>query len=65
MSLSRVSDPLTPFCSRPHQLSTYALTLYKHTATVGNKTVAVGVYCAAFFPPTVTPKGNFVVTETV
>lgn len=34
------------FCSRPQQLSTYALTLYKHTATVGNKTVAVGMYCA-------------------
>uniref|UniRef100_A0A3Q4FYG3 RAB, member of RAS oncogene family-like 2 n=2 Tax=Pseudocrenilabrinae TaxID=318546 RepID=A0A3Q4FYG3_NEOBR len=26
---------------RPQQLSTYALTLYKHAATVGNKTIAV------------------------
>uniref|UniRef100_A0A3Q3WG90 Uncharacterized protein n=1 Tax=Mola mola TaxID=94237 RepID=A0A3Q3WG90_MOLML len=32
---------LDSLCSRPQQLSTYALTLYKHTATVGNKTVAV------------------------
>ncbi|KAJ0029231.1 hypothetical protein NQD34_004228 [Periophthalmus magnuspinnatus] len=31
-------------CSRPQQMSTYALTLYKHKATVGNKTVAVGKY---------------------
>lgn len=37
------------FCSRPQQLSTYALTLYKHTATVGNKTVAVGMSCAFAF----------------
>lgn len=35
--------------SRPQQLSTYALTLYKYTATVGNKTVAVGMYCAFAF----------------
>lgn len=34
---------LNTSCSRPQQLSTYALTLYKHTATVGNKTVAVGM----------------------
>uniref|UniRef100_A0A3Q3IT51 RAB, member of RAS oncogene family-like 2 n=1 Tax=Monopterus albus TaxID=43700 RepID=A0A3Q3IT51_MONAL len=27
--------------SRPQQLSTYALTLYKHTASVGNKTAVV------------------------
>ena len=40
---------LNSFCSRPQQLSTYALTLYKHTATVGNKTVAVGMYCAIEF----------------
>lgn len=30
--------------SRAQQLSTYALTLYKHTATVGDKTVSVGGY---------------------
>lgn len=35
---------LNYFYSRPQQLSTYALTLYKHTATVGNKTVAIGMY---------------------
>nr|XP_046250993.1 RAB, member of RAS oncogene family-like 2 isoform X2 [Scatophagus argus] len=32
---------------RPQQLSTYALTLYKHTATVGNKTVAVDFWDTA------------------
>lgn len=35
---------LTLFCSRPQQLSTYALTLYKHTETVGNKAIVVGMY---------------------
>lgn len=40
---------LNSSCSRPQQLSTYALTLYKHSATVGNKTVAVGMYRAAAF----------------
>lgn len=32
---------------RPQQLSTYALTLYKHTATVGNKTVTVDFWDTA------------------
>ncbi|KAI4825473.1 hypothetical protein KUCAC02_021153 [Chaenocephalus aceratus] len=32
---------------RPQQLSTYALTLYKHTATVGNKTVAIDFWDTA------------------
>uniref|UniRef100_A0AAZ1X7F0 Uncharacterized protein n=1 Tax=Oreochromis aureus TaxID=47969 RepID=A0AAZ1X7F0_OREAU len=33
--------------NRPQQLSTYALTLYKHTATVGNKTIAVDFWDTA------------------
>ncbi|KAM3870601.1 RAB, member of RAS oncogene family-like 2 [Diretmus argenteus] len=32
---------------RPQQLSTYALTLYKHTATVGNRTVVVDFWDTA------------------
>ncbi|XP_054891586.1 RAB, member of RAS oncogene family-like 2 [Poeciliopsis prolifica] len=32
---------------RPQQLSTYALTLYKHTANVGNKTVTVDFWDTA------------------
>uniref|UniRef100_A0A672GLC2 RAB, member of RAS oncogene family-like 2 n=1 Tax=Salarias fasciatus TaxID=181472 RepID=A0A672GLC2_SALFA len=35
-------------CSRPQQLSTYALTLYKHTATVGSMTVSIGVTQRSF-----------------
>ncbi|XP_071370139.1 RAB, member of RAS oncogene family-like 2 isoform X1 [Centroberyx affinis] len=38
---------LNSCCSRPQQLSTYALTLYKHTATVGNKTVVVDFWDTA------------------
>ncbi|KAG7217432.1 hypothetical protein INR49_021599 [Caranx melampygus] len=38
---------LNSLCSRPQQLSTYALTLYKHTATVGNKTVAIDFWDTA------------------
>lgn len=30
--------------SRPQQLSTYALTLYKYTTTINGKTILVGKY---------------------
>ena len=40
-------DPQPP-PSRPEQLSTYALTLYKHTATVEGKAVLVGLFQGAF-----------------
>ncbi|GAB1299743.1 Rab-like protein 2A [Apodemus speciosus] len=36
-----------PACSQPQQLSTYALTLYKHTATVDGKTVLVDFWDTA------------------
>ncbi|KAG8012589.1 Outer dense fiber protein 3-B [Nibea albiflora] len=47
----------SPRWARPQQLSTYALTLYKHTATVGNKTVAVGyTIIKVKFPSFIFPK---------
>lgn len=46
--------------SRAQQLSTYALTLYKHTATVGDKTVSVGGYRGLVVVVVVARKANYI-----